>query len=81
MNQEQFNAMMAVIFVPPVVALIAENFKRTEIQATEDFYGSQVFEALSDENLKVWHFSPLLLFEMYKEEQETGSFTYPEETF
>ncbi len=81
MNQEQFNAMMAVVFVPPVVALIAGNYNLSEIQATNDFYNSKVFEALSDENLKVWHFSPLLLFEMYKEEKETGSFTYPEETF
>ncbi len=79
MNEEQFNAMLATIFVPPVVEHIATHYGLDEITATELFYTSQVFEALSDEDLKVWHYSPLLLFEMFKEEKETGSFTYPEE--
>ena len=31
------------------------------------------------EETKLWHFSPLTLFNMYDEERNTGGFSFPEE--
>jgi len=43
------------------------------------FYESKVFECLEREDTKLWHLSPLTLFNMFDEEQKTGSFVFPEE--
>lgn len=42
------------------------------------FY-SKVYALLEQEETKLWHFSPLTLFNMFDEEQKTGSFELPEE--
>lgn len=52
-----------------------------EKTATERFYTSRVYEELADEERKLWHYSPKVLFSLYKEETETGTITYPEEAF
>ena len=49
--------------------------------ATEQFYASRVYDELSDEGRKLWHYSPKVLFSMYDEEKRTGAITYPEEAF
>lgn len=49
--------------------------------ATEIFYASRVYDELSDESRKLWHYSPKVLFSMFDEEQRLGSVTYPEEAF
>ena len=38
-----------------------------------------VYALLEQEETKLWHFSPLTLFNMFDEEQKTGRFTLPEE--
>ena len=35
--------------------------------------------ALSQEELKTWHYGPAMLCDMFKEERENGDFTWPEE--
>ena len=52
-----------------------------EETATEQFYASRVYDELSDEGKKLWHYSPKVLFAMYEEEKRTGTITYPEEAF
>ena len=32
-----------------------------------------------DEETKMWHFSPLTIFNIWKEEKETGKVVFPEE--
>ena len=78
MNDNQLSAFLAVT-VPAVVNRIVEQLKIDEITATEKFYRSKVYEALSDEKTKVWHFSANTLFAMFQEEQTTGDFQWPEE--
>lgn len=36
------------------------------------FLGSETHEMLLDDDLKMWHFSPLALFDMWENEQATG---------
>lgn len=78
MNSEKFSAIMGLI-VPEVVRLITENYPYDEVTASRKFYRSQVYASLEQEETKLWHFSPLTLYNMFDEEQKNGSFTFPEE--
>ena len=78
MNNEKFSAIMGLI-VPEVIRLITENYPYDEVTASRKFYRSQVYASLEQEETKLWHFSPLTLYNMFDEEQKNGSFTFPEE--
>ena len=78
MNAEKFSAVISLI-VPEIVHLITENYPYDEVKATQEFYRTQVYALLEQEDTKLWHFSPLTLFNMFDEEKKTGSFTVPEE--
>ena len=78
MGNEQFGALMGLI-IPQIVQLIIEHYHYDEVKASEDFYRSEVYALLEQEDTKLWHLSPLTLFNMYDEEKKTGSFIIPEE--
>ena len=78
MSSEKFCAVIGLI-VPEVVHLIKENYPYDEVRATEEFYRSQVYALLEQEETKLWHFSPLTIFQMFDEEKKNGSFVIPEE--
>lgn len=78
MEREKFNAVMGVL-VPQIIGLITKNFDDSEISAINMFYASQVYSILEKEETKLWHLSPLTLYNMYAEERNTGSFVIPEE--
>lgn len=78
MEEKKFNSMLMLI-VPDVVKLIVENYDIDEISASDSFYRSEVYEKLEQEETKLWHLSPLTLFNMYDTEQKTGNVIYPEE--
>ena len=78
MNKKKYESML-ILIVPAVVKLITENYSWDEITASNKFYESKVFECLEREDTKLWHLSPLTLFNMFDEEQKTGSFIFPEE--
>ncbi len=67
------------LLVPQVVNLICENNRLDEMAASREFYESKVYSLLEQEDTKLWHFSPLTLFNMFDEERETGDFQMPEE--
>jgi hypothetical protein len=77
MDQKKFEAML-VLIVPQVIALIVKHMQTDELSAARAFYGSQLYALLEQEETKLWHFSPLLLFHMYEEECLTGAITFPE---
>lgn len=79
MDKDKFEALLAIAIVPPVVKLIAEHFNLDEKKAVNDFYSSKVYSFLEREDTGVWHYSPLTLFSMYKEECDFGTFEFPEE--
>lgn len=79
MEKKKFEVIM-IMLVPQVIELICENHTWNEITATDKFYSSEVYALLEQEDTKVWHFSPLTIYEMFKEEQGTGMFRLPEES-
>lgn len=78
MEERKFNSML-ILIVPEVVKLIVQSYTIDEIEASDRFYSSKVYEKLEQEETKLWHLSPLTLFKMYEREQETGEVIYPEE--
>ena len=78
MNENKLSVVLSMT-VPQIIELILENSNLSELEATEQFYSSRVYALLEDEETKLWHFSPLTLYNMYEEEQKTGEITFPEE--
>ena len=78
MEKKKFEAML-ILLVPQVVHLITENYPFDEVTASKEFYDSQVYSFLEQEDTKLWHLSALTLFNMFDEEKKTGTFTFPEE--
>ena len=78
MEKQKFEAML-ILLVPQVVHLITENYPFDEVTASKEFYASQVYSFLEQEDTKLWHLSALTLFNMFDEEKKTGTFTFPEE--
>ena len=70
MDEKKFEAMLTLI-VPKVIHLITENYPYGEVMASKEFYDSKVYSLLEQEDTKLWHFSPLTLFNMFEEEKET----------
>ena len=79
MADKKFQAVLTML-VPQIVQLICENDTVDEMTASREFYESRVYALLEQENTKLWHFSPLTLYNMYDEEKRTGNFEMPEET-
>ncbi|MCI9577156.1 MAG: hypothetical protein HFJ84_11105 [Clostridiales bacterium] len=79
MEEKQFDTIL-IFLVPQVIQLIAENFSLDEITASQKFYESNIYALLEQEDTKLWHFSPVTLFNMFDEESKTGTFIFPEET-
>lgn len=76
---EKFNSILSITIIPQTVALIAEKEKIDEMKAMDEFYQSKVYAKLSEEETKMWHYSPLTIYTMWKHEKETGEILYPEE--
>ncbi|MCI9100974.1 MAG: hypothetical protein HFH58_14210 [Lachnospiraceae bacterium] len=78
MEKKKFEVVL-ILLVPQIIQLIVENLSCDEITASKEFYSSEVYSLLEQEDTKIWHFSPLTLFNMYQEEKSTGSISFPEE--
>ena len=65
--------------MPKIIELIIQKENLDDISAITNFYESKTYEALVKEETKVWHFSPLTIFSMWKHEKETGMLLFPEE--
>jgi hypothetical protein len=50
-----------------------------EKEAFSLLYSSELYEQLARDETKLWHLSVSMLYQMLKEERETGAITYPEE--
>ena len=78
MTDASFSVILSMV-VPPAIDMIMKKLQLSEKDAITEFYSSKVYEALSDEELKTWHYGPATLCEMFRQERETGSFDWPEE--
>jgi len=78
MTDKQLSSFISVL-APRVLKLLAEHKGLTESEAIRALYTSKLYEALEDENTKLWHFSAETLCILLEEELATGQITYPEE--
>ena len=78
MDKKKFESML-ILIVPAVVKLIVDNNHIDEIEASDIFYNSNVYAKLEQEDTKLWHLSPLTLYNMFEQEQRTGDVVFPEE--
>ncbi len=78
MEPQKFEAML-ILIIPQVIELIAERLSMDELTASKEFYNSEVYSLLEEEDTKLWHLSALALFTMFQEEKETGTISFPEE--
>ncbi|MCL2186972.1 MAG: hypothetical protein FWB86_14155 [Treponema sp.] len=78
MTNEKLSALLAVMN-PSIIQLIIDNRKLTNIEATNIFYKSLLYAMLENESSKLWHLSPITLYELLEEELNTGNINYPEE--
>ena len=76
---EQFNTILSIALIPQIIDLIIKNEKIEDTVAIEQFYKSKTYTLLADEQTKVWHYSALTVYEMWKTETETGEIAFPEE--
>lgn len=79
MNESQYIAFLGILILPPLVAEIGRRMNLSEAEATERLYRSEFYRKLADERLKLWHYSPVMLGEMFAEASRTGVIPYPEE--
>jgi hypothetical protein len=78
MNDEKLSALLAILN-PPIIQMIMKHKNLDNIAATKLFYGSGLYAMLENDSSKLWHLSPLTLYELLEEELSTGTINYPEE--
>lgn len=74
----KFNMLLSIAILPKLIEIIIEKEHMDEIVAIEQLYNSKLYELLADEDTWVWHYSPLMLYTMWKSEKETGEIEFPE---
>lgn len=79
MTESQYVAFLGILVLPSLVSEISRRLDVSESEATERLYRSELYEKLADEKLKLWHYSPVMLGEMFVEAERTGVIPYPEE--
>jgi hypothetical protein len=77
MSREKLSSLL-VLLNPAVIKIIMENRNLTNIEAITLFYNSDLYAMLEEEASKLWHLSPLTLYELFEEELATGKIHYPE---
>jgi len=77
MGQEQFAAMMPYISAD-LVAMIADKKNITNEEAITKLYASKLYEALENEETKVWQYSTQMLYSLFEQEEKTGTIQFPD---
>jgi hypothetical protein len=67
------------MLVPMVIQTIITNKKISVIEAVKLLYVSELYGKLENEKTKLWHLSPLALYELLEMELCTGKIIFPTE--
>ena len=78
MTKEQL-ALYLYFIVEKIIPSIISEYNLSEEIAIQTFYNSKLYSFLENPKTGVWRYSPKLLFNLYKDEIETGVFNFPEE--
>lgn len=79
MNEEKYSALLSMAILPQVVDIIVREEHMSDVEAINVFYQSETYALLEKEETKVWHYSPLTIYHIWKAEKETGKIELPEE--
>jgi hypothetical protein len=77
-TQDNLHAVLSML-TPFIIQRLMEERNLEEKDAADLLYESMLYEALETEVTKLWHLSPLLLYDLLEEELSTGKITWPEE--
>ena len=78
MDNDQFKSVLQ-LNNPLIIKEIVKTHKVNDKKAIELFYQSSLYEKYVDESTKLWHFSPVVMADLLKQEIETGEIEYPVE--
>jgi hypothetical protein len=78
MTEIEFKATLQML-IPMVIQTIIEKNKITPVSAIKSLYTSLLYEKLEKEKTKLWHLSPLALYELLEMELTTGKLMFPQE--
>lgn len=75
---KKFQSILSIVLIPEIVYMISANERLDDLSSMNAFYYSKTYEMLAKEETKMWHFSPLTLYSMWKHEKEMGELLFPE---
>jgi len=78
MTNIEFKATLQML-VPMIIQIIIEKKDLSVISAVKLLYLSKLYRKLEIERTKLWHLSPLALYELLENEQQTGEIIFPTE--
>jgi hypothetical protein len=78
MTEIEFKSTLQML-IPMIVQTIIEKKDLPAVDAIKLLYLSKLYKKLEIENTKLWHLSPLALYELLEMELKTGSIIFPEE--
>ena len=78
MNDVEYKATLQML-IPMIIQVIIDKKNIPVITAIKSFYLSALYEILEKESTKLWHLSPLALFEILEIELQTGKLVFPTE--
>lgn len=74
----EFKATLQML-VPMIIQTIMDNKGTSAIDSIKLFYLSGIYKKLENESTKLWHLSPLALYELLEIELQTGKIIFPTE--
>lgn len=77
MEQREFTAIMPFICAD-LANTIAEKEGLSEIEAISKLYASELYALLEQEDTKLWHYSTLMLYELYRQGETNGIIEFPD---
>jgi len=78
MDKTEYKATLQML-VPMIIQVIIEKKELPIISAVKLLYVSGLYEKLEIESTKLWHLSPLALYELLENELQTGKIIFPTE--
>jgi hypothetical protein len=78
MTKIEFKATLQML-IPMIIQTIIEKNEMTSISAIKSLYTSVLYKKLETESTKLWHLSPLAIYELLEMELKTGKLIFPEE--
>ena len=78
MDKTEYKATLQML-VPMIIQVIMEEKDIPVISAVNLLYVSKLYEKLEIESTKLWHLSPLALYELLENELQTGKLIFPTE--